>query len=60
MTSATVAPVVATVELPPGRWRDVLSDREVTTAGGGVPLAELLADRPVALLVRQPVTGDPT
>ncbi|MFD8163675.1 malto-oligosyltrehalose synthase [Streptomyces malaysiensis] len=35
--------------LPPGRWRDLLTGR---TAEGAVPLAELLARLPVALLVR--------
>ncbi|ATL86163.1 malto-oligosyltrehalose synthase [Streptomyces malaysiensis subsp. malaysiensis] len=35
--------------LPPGRWRDLLTER---TAEGAVPLAELLARLPVALLVR--------
>ena len=44
----------ATVDVPQGRWLDVLSDREVTTDGTGLPLADLLADRPVALLVGQP------
>jgi (1->4)-alpha-D-glucan 1-alpha-D-glucosylmutase len=38
------------VELPPGPWHDVLGGAEV--AGGTVPLAELLARFPVALLVR--------
>ena len=44
----------AVVEMPGGAWRDVLSDREEVVDGGEVRLAELLADRPVALLVRQP------
>jgi (1->4)-alpha-D-glucan 1-alpha-D-glucosylmutase len=39
-----------TVELPPGRWREVLTDTEYD--GGAVPLATLLAALPVALLVR--------
>ncbi|PJI85672.1 malto-oligosyltrehalose synthase [Luteimicrobium subarcticum] len=38
-----------TVELPGGRWRDVLTDRPVE--GGRTRLADLLADLPVALLV---------
>ncbi|MBW1600683.1 malto-oligosyltrehalose synthase [Streptomyces sp. JJ66] len=38
--------------LPGGRWREALSGREVTGRGGGAGLAELLAERPVALLVR--------
>jgi (1->4)-alpha-D-glucan 1-alpha-D-glucosylmutase len=37
------------LELPPGRWRELLGGRE---AEGGVRPAELLAERPVALLVR--------
>jgi (1->4)-alpha-D-glucan 1-alpha-D-glucosylmutase len=39
-----------TVSLPDGRWRDLLTGREVS--GGAVPLAALLDDLPVALLVR--------
>jgi len=40
----------AWIALPPGRWRDALSGREVT--GGQTPLDTLLDDWPVALLVR--------
>jgi (1->4)-alpha-D-glucan 1-alpha-D-glucosylmutase len=40
-----------TVSLPEGDWRDLLSGREVP--GGAVPLAELLSELPVALLVRR-------
>ncbi|WP_392545394.1 malto-oligosyltrehalose synthase [Oryzobacter sp. 24SJ04S-52] len=43
----------ATVALPGGTWHDVLSDREVVSDGTGVALADLLADRPVALLVAE-------
>ena len=43
----------ATVTLPAGTWHDVLSDDETVCDGGAVPLASLLAHRPVALLVRQ-------
>ena len=43
----------ATVSLPPGTWHDVLSDDEAVYDGAGVLLADLLAHRPVALLVRQ-------
>lgn len=39
-----------TLELPEGRWRDLLADEREYT--GIVPLAELLARRPLALLVR--------
>ncbi len=39
------------VTLPEGTWRDVLGHSEFE--GGTVPLAELLADLPVALLVRR-------
>jgi (1->4)-alpha-D-glucan 1-alpha-D-glucosylmutase len=39
-----------TVELPAGRWRDALTDTEWD--GGVVPLADLLATLPVALLGR--------
>ncbi|MFZ5872667.1 MAG: malto-oligosyltrehalose synthase [Actinomycetota bacterium] len=43
-----------TVVLSTGSWRDVLTGRDVGTRdGGAVPLAELLADLPVALLVRE-------
>ncbi len=41
-----------TVSLPEGRWHDVLTGAE--HAGGSLPLAEVLPDLPVALLVRQP------
>ncbi|HET7821206.1 MAG TPA: alpha amylase C-terminal domain-containing protein [Ornithinibacter sp.] len=44
----------ATVSLPAGTWHDVLSDDEAVYDGAGVLLADLLAHRPVALLVRQP------
>ncbi len=43
-----------TVDLPAGEWRDELTGR--TTAGGTTPLADLLVDLPVALLV----SGDAT
>ena len=42
----------AAVELPEGGWTDVLRPG-VTHAGGRVPLARVLADGPVALLVRE-------
>jgi (1->4)-alpha-D-glucan 1-alpha-D-glucosylmutase len=42
----------ATVAVPPGDWTDVLSDRGLTTDGSGVRLADLLHERPVALLAR--------
>ncbi len=38
------------LRLPDGRWRDVLSGRSVA---GRCPVSSLLADEPVALLVRQ-------
>lgn len=40
----------AAVMLPAGRWRDELTGRVVT--GGPAPLRDILADYPVALLVR--------
>jgi (1->4)-alpha-D-glucan 1-alpha-D-glucosylmutase len=43
----------ATVDVPEGRWRDVLSECVVTSDGSGVPLVDLLTHRPVALLVRR-------
>jgi (1->4)-alpha-D-glucan 1-alpha-D-glucosylmutase len=43
----------ATVAVPAGRWRDVLAGHVHEVAGEGMPLAELLAERPVALLVRE-------
>jgi malto-oligosyltrehalose synthase/malto-oligosyltrehalose trehalohydrolase len=39
-----------TIEVPPGEWVDAVSGRSVT--GGHVLLTELLAEHPVALLVR--------
>ena len=46
------------IELPPGRWRDVLTEEPDARQGraslrGAVPLAELLGTYPVALLVRE-------
>ncbi|NHA67530.1 malto-oligosyltrehalose synthase [Phycicoccus flavus] len=41
----------AALEVPPGTWHEVLSGREVT-GGSSVALTDLLAERPVALLVR--------
>jgi (1->4)-alpha-D-glucan 1-alpha-D-glucosylmutase len=40
------------LELPAGRWRNVLSDASLD-GGGPVPVAELLVRFPVALLVRE-------
>ncbi len=40
-----------TLELPAGRWKDVMTDRE-ESGGAPVPLAELLKDFPVAVLAR--------
>ncbi|MEJ7832046.1 MAG: malto-oligosyltrehalose synthase [Nocardioides sp.] len=37
-----------TIDLPPGRWRDVISDREV-----GATMSGVLGDGPVALLVQE-------
>ena len=52
-------PGTATVTLPTGRWRELLAGDAV--AGGPVPVAELLAATPHALLVREddqpPSTG---
>ena len=39
--------------LPDGRWRDVVSGRVLTATGGRLPLADVLADLPVALLVTE-------
>jgi (1->4)-alpha-D-glucan 1-alpha-D-glucosylmutase len=39
-----------TLALPDGSWRDVLTGRELP--GGSVRLADVLADLPVAFLVR--------
>lgn len=41
----------ATLDLPAGTWHDLLSERDVVSDGTGTRLADLLADRPVALLV---------
>jgi (1->4)-alpha-D-glucan 1-alpha-D-glucosylmutase len=43
----------ATVDVPAGEWRDVLSECVVASDGSGVPLVDLLTERPVALLVRR-------
>ncbi|MGF1597920.1 MAG: malto-oligosyltrehalose synthase [Acidimicrobiales bacterium] len=40
-----------TVELPPGRWHDVLADTDVE--GGRQPVAEILFTVPMALLTRR-------
>jgi (1->4)-alpha-D-glucan 1-alpha-D-glucosylmutase len=40
--------------LPPGRWQDELTGTTHTVEDGSVPCSELLADLPVALLVRKP------
>lgn len=43
----------ATVDLPEGEWTDELTGHRVTVVPGTPPrVADLLADRPVALLVR--------
>jgi (1->4)-alpha-D-glucan 1-alpha-D-glucosylmutase len=39
--------------LPPGRWRDLLSDREGDIDGDDLSYAVLFADLPVALLIRE-------
>ena len=39
--------------LPPGSWRDGLDTGSTTTISGGVRVADLLTDYPVALLVRE-------
>ena len=44
-----------TLDLPPGRWRDVFTGEEYV--GGAIPLAELLTALPVALLGLQHVTA---
>jgi len=44
----------AAVSLPDGEWRNLLSDSASGTFSGDVPLADVLSDLPVALLVRQP------
>ncbi|GGL27982.1 malto-oligosyltrehalose synthase [Phycicoccus endophyticus] len=48
----------ARVAVPPGEWHEVLSGRVLTVGAEGLALAELLAERPVALLVR-PARQDP-
>jgi (1->4)-alpha-D-glucan 1-alpha-D-glucosylmutase len=39
-----------TIDVGPGAWRDILSDRQVD--GGSLHLADLLGDRPAAVLER--------
>ncbi|MEO5608387.1 MAG: malto-oligosyltrehalose synthase [Ornithinibacter sp.] len=41
------------VGVPPGEWLDVLAGRSHTCDGSGLLLRDVLAERPVALLVRQ-------
>lgn len=41
------------VELPPGAWEDALVPERVWSGAAPVPVAELLADFPVALLTRR-------
>jgi (1->4)-alpha-D-glucan 1-alpha-D-glucosylmutase len=41
-----------TLAVPPGKWRDVLSGREHTVGDGGLRVAALFAELPVALLAR--------
>ena len=43
----------ATLSVPAGQWHDVLAGRTHTVGDAGVALADLLAERPVALLVRE-------
>jgi (1->4)-alpha-D-glucan 1-alpha-D-glucosylmutase len=40
------------LHMPTGAWRDLLTGSRVVSAAGGAPLAEVLAQLPVALLVR--------
>jgi (1->4)-alpha-D-glucan 1-alpha-D-glucosylmutase len=42
----------ATVAVPAGEWLDLLAGSAHTVGDGGLRLADLLAERPVALLVR--------
>lgn len=42
----------AIVALPEGEWRNLLSDSETDILSGDAPLADVLLDMPVALLVR--------
>jgi (1->4)-alpha-D-glucan 1-alpha-D-glucosylmutase len=41
-----------TVDLPPGRWRDALTGRELTTTEEPTMASRVFADLPVALLVK--------
>jgi (1->4)-alpha-D-glucan 1-alpha-D-glucosylmutase len=43
----------ATVAVPEGTWRDLLAGHTHRAGPGGLALAEVLAERPVALLVRE-------
>jgi (1->4)-alpha-D-glucan 1-alpha-D-glucosylmutase len=43
----------AVVDVPEGRWHDVLAGRSFTAGDAGLALADVLAERPVALLVRE-------
>ncbi|MEO9153348.1 MAG: malto-oligosyltrehalose synthase, partial [Lapillicoccus sp.] len=41
----------AVAHVPPGSWHDTLTGRDLTVTDGGLALADLLSDLPVALLV---------
>ncbi|MGL5818437.1 MAG: malto-oligosyltrehalose synthase [Phycicoccus sp.] len=43
----------ARVEVPPGAWRDLLGEQVHQVGDDGLRLVDVLADRPVALLVKQ-------
>ncbi len=44
----------AVLEVPAGEWHDVIAARTHVCDGSGVALGDVLSERPVALLVRQP------
>jgi (1->4)-alpha-D-glucan 1-alpha-D-glucosylmutase len=41
------------LDLPAGRWRDVITGRTLTSSADGLSVAEALTSLPVALLVRE-------
>ena len=48
----------ARVDVPAGRWTDLLAGRDHDAGGDGLALADVLVDRPVALLVSGDLLGD--
>jgi (1->4)-alpha-D-glucan 1-alpha-D-glucosylmutase len=41
------------LDVPPGRWRDVITGVVLTSSADGLPVSEVLGSLPVALLVKE-------